>query len=282
VAYLPDGSSTEDLVFINAPEYLEEIDVQTVELYTTVVDRHGRPVEGLSAASFRVLEDGVEQQIARFDRVQNLPIHTAVLIDNSASMQGSLEEVKRAALRFFRQAITPKDRAAVITFNKFPRLAVKLTNHLQTLGGGLAGLTAEGETALYDSVIFALYYFAGVEGERALLVLSDGRDEGSQFDFEDALEYARRAGVTMFTISLDGGAHARLSRLAEETGGRAFLIRDTAELTEIYDSIQRELRSQYLIVYQSTNTEESPEFRRVELEVDEPGARVRTISGYYP
>ncbi|MCP3961122.1 MAG: GWxTD domain-containing protein, partial [bacterium] len=86
VAYLPDGHSTEDLVFINAPDYLEELEIQFVELYTTVLDQQGRPVDGLTEKQFSVTEDGVRQQVARFEKVQDLPIHVGILIDNSASM----------------------------------------------------------------------------------------------------------------------------------------------------------------------------------------------------
>lgn len=285
VAYLPDGNSTEDLVFINAPDYLEELEIQFVELYTTVLDRQGRPVEGLSKGGFEVLEDGVPQTIARFEQVENLPIHAGILIDSSASMVGTLGEVRKTALSFFQQAITPKDRAAVITFNSFPHLAVELTNDRAALGSGLAGLTPEGQTALYDSVMFALYYFAGIKGQRAILVLSDGKDESSRFSFEETLEYARRAGITIYSIGLrlnDAGARSKLSRLSDETGGRSFFIRDIEDLAIIYTQIQKELRSQYLIAYQSTNAEEDDEYRAVTLKIERPDVEIKTISGYYP
>ena len=285
VAYLPDGNSTEDLVFINAPDYLEELEIQFVELYTTVLDAQGRPVDGLSKEQFEVEEDGVRQSIARFEKVENLPIHVGILIDNSASMVGTLGEVRKAALSFFDQAITPRDRAAVITFNSFPNLAVELTNDKSALGSGLAGLVPEGQTALYDSVMFALYYFTGIKGQRAILVLSDGRDESSRFDFDETLEYARRAGITIYSIGFrlnDFAARRKLTQLADETGGRSFYIRDIEELQLIYEAIQRELRSQYLIAYQSTNTEDDNEFRAVELDVDRKDLTVKTLSGYYP
>ena len=284
-AYLPDGLVTEDVVFVNAPDSVEQMDVQFVELYTSALDGAGRPVDGLGEGDFRVFEDGVEQSIARFERVRDLPIHAGVLIDNSGSMQASLEAARRAALTFFGQAITPRDHAALITFNKFPHLAVKLTNNLQELGGGLSGLTAEGETALYDSLIFGLYYFAGIKGQRALLVLSDGKDEASRFSFEETLEYARRAGVTVYTIGLglrESDARRKLTALAEETGGRSFFVVDGSQLEAIYRSIEQELRSQYLIAYQSTNTSDDRDFRDVELKVARPGVKVQTISGYYP
>ncbi len=285
VAYLPDGNSTEDLVFINAPDYLEELEIQFVELYTTVLDKQGRPVDGLRKGQFSVQEDGVRQQIARFEKVQDLPIHVGILIDNSASMVGTLGEVRKAALSFFQQAITPKDRAAVITFNNFPELAVELTNDKSALGSGLAGLVPEGRTALYDSVMFSLYYFTGIKGQRAILVLSDGRDESSRFDFSETLDYARRAGITIYSIGFrlnDFNARRKLTQLADETGGRSFYIQDISELEDIYGLIQRELRSQYLIAYQSTNTEEDEAFRSVELKIDQRDLVVKTLSGYYP
>ncbi len=285
VAYLPDGNSTEDLVFINAPDYLEELEIQFVELYTTVLDKQGRPVDGLTQGQFSVEEDGVRQKVARFEKVQNLPIHVGILIDNSASMAGTLSEVRKAALSFFRQAIKPKDRAAVITFNNFPHLAVELTNDRSALGSGLAGLVPEGRTALYDSVMFGLYYFTGAKGQRAILVLSDGRAESRRFDFEETLDYARRAGITVYSIGFrlsDFTARHKLTQLADETGGRSFFIRDISELTDIYGLIQRELRSQYLIAYQSSNTADDEAFRSVDLKIDRKDLVVKTLSGYYP
>lgn len=285
VAFLPDGNSTEDLVFINAPDYLEELDIQFVELYTTVLDHDGRPIENLTVDRFSVLENGSAQSIARFEKVENLPIHVGIMIDNSASMVGTLDDARKAALRFLQNAVTPRDRAAVITFNSFPHLAVKLTSDRSALGSGLAGLSAEGQTALYDSLMFGLYYFTGIKGQRALLVLSDGKDESSRFSFEETLEYARRAGITLYSIGLrltDPSARRKLATLADETGGRSFFIRNITELEGIYSIIQKELRSQYLIAYQSSNTAQDGQFRSVELKVDEPGATVKTLSGYYP
>jgi Ca-activated chloride channel homolog len=285
VAYLPDGSSTEDLVFVNAPDVLEQMKVQFVELYTSVFDRQGHPVTDLARDDFRVAEDGTPQEIRRFDRVTNLPIHAAVLMDVSASMEGRLDATRDAALKFFQQIITPKDRAAVITFNDRPYLAVKFTNDLVQLGGGLAGLKAERGTALYDSLVFSLYYFNGITGQRAMLVLSDGKDESSRFSFDDALEYARRAGVTIYSIGLDlphSDARRKLTRLAEETGGRSFFIDDPTQLGPIYAAINEELRSQYLLAYQSTNTSTADAFRFVDLKLDRPGLEAKTIRGYYP
>ena len=287
VAYRTDGSFTEDLVFINSPNYLEEVDVDLVELYTTVLDKEDHPVEGLGRERFTVFEDGVQQTLARFDLVRNLPIHAAVMLDISASMNEEIDDTKAAALHFFEQAVTPKDRAAIITFNDHPNLAAEFTNDVDELAAGLSGLKAERGTALYDSLIFALYYFNGIRGQRAILLLSDGKDESSRFDFDDAMDFAHRAGVAIYSIGLQLDkkhfeARRKLTRISEETGGRSFFIEDVAELEAIYDTIQRELRSRYLLTYQSSNTGSSREFRSIEVKVEGSGLEAKTLRGYYP
>ncbi|MFY9820688.1 MAG: VWA domain-containing protein [Thermoanaerobaculia bacterium] len=292
VAYLDDGNSTESTVLVNAPELTGHMDVQFVELYTSVVDGKGHPVQGLKKEDFSVVEDGARQQVRRFELVKDVPIYAGILLDTSASMSeaSKLDEAVKGALRFFQKVITPKDRASVITFNGQPTLAVRFTNDETVLAGGLAGLKADGNTALYDSIIYSLYYFGGIKGKRAIVLLSDGKDEGSHYSFGDALEYARRSGVSIYTVGInlssqDADVRLKLSRLADETGGRAFLIQRANELERIYDIIQAELRSQYLLAYQS-NKEREPgdaeKFRTVEVKIARPGLEAKTLRGYYP
>ena len=223
----------------------------------------------------------------RFENVDSLPIHAGVMIDTSASMVEELTDAEVAAHRFFREVLTSSDRAAVITFADAPRLATRFTGNLELLAGGLAGLQAEGETRFYDSLAFALHYFSGVRGKRALILLTDGDDSESHFRFEEVLEYARRTGVTIYAIGInvpsqpvEAGVH--LDQLARETGGRSFRIRRANELASVYETIRQELRAQYLIAYQSSRLDGSTAFREVTLEVERPGLAVRTISGYYP
>jgi VWFA-related protein len=284
VAYLTDGSSAEHLVFVNAPAEMAQVNVDYVELYATVLDRQGRPVTAdLTAKDFSVSEDGVRQQIARCERVTDLPIHAAVAIDISASMEPNLDAAKAAALQFLQRMVRPKDRAEVITFNDHPALGVRFTRDVKALAGGLAGLKAERGTALYDSLIFSFYTFNGLKGRRALLLLSDGKDEGSRFTFEEALDFARRAGVTVYAIGLgDAVDRKKLARIAEETGGRAFFPRQAGELAAIYAGIEEELRSQILITYQSSTNRTDPGFRVVDLKVVRPGMEAKTMRGYYP
>jgi VWFA-related protein len=292
VAYLDDGNSTESTVLVNAPELTGHADVQFVELYTSVVDGKGRPVVGLKKEDFSVAEDGVRQQVRRFELVKDVSIYAGILLDTSASMSeaSKLDEAVKGALRFFQKVITPKDRASVITFNSQPTLAVRFTNDETVLAGGLAGLKADGNTALYDSIIYSLYYFGGIKGKRAIILLSDGKDEGSHYSYTDALEYARRSGVAIYTVGInlsrqDADVRLKLSRLSDETGGRVFMIERANELERIYDIIQTELRSQYLLAYQSSKEREpgdAEKFRTVEVKVDRPGMEAKTLRGYYP
>ena len=132
--------------------------------------------------------------------------------------------------------------------------------------------------------MFGLYYLAGVKGQRALLLLSDGKDEASRFDFEETLDYARRAGVAIYVIGLlqDPGGRMRLARLADETGGRAFFLTDLAKLASIYSLIQEELRAQYLLTYQSSKAGDDDAFRSITVKVARRDLTPRTLSGYYP
>ncbi len=305
VAYLAGGGAAEDVRVLGADASDEALEVDFVELYTAVLDKRGRPVADLAAGELRVFEDGTEQVVRRFENFNRspgsvptagsdesassdgLPIHAGVMIDTSASMVEELADAEAAAHRFFREVLTPVDRAAVITFADAPRLAVRFTGNLELLAGGLAGLEAEGETRFFDSLAFALHYFSGVRGKRALILLTDGDDSDSSFRYEEVREYARRTGVTIYSIGLnvpsqpvDAGVH--LDQLARETGGRSFRIRRANELAAVYETIRQELRSQYLIAYQSSRLDGGTAYREITVEVTRPGAAARTIAGYYP
>lgn len=287
VATLANGLTDEDLVVVNAPPGLESVDVDLVELYVTALDRRGRPVEDLAERELSVLENGSAQTLQRFERVDNLPFYAAVVIDTSGSMVERLPEAERAAYAFFTQVLTPRDRAAVITFADGPRLAARFTGNLEVLAGALSGLAAEGETALWDTVAFSLHYFSGVRGRRALVVLTDGADSGSRHRHDEVLEYARRTGVALYFIGLDlpqkpADIQLRLDQLARETGGRVFLVHAARELEPVYRQIRDELRSQYLLAYQSTATTGPERFRPVEVRVTRPGVTLKAPAGYYP
>ena len=286
VAYLRDGASAEDVRIINAPDYIDNLEVQFVELYTTVVNRKGDFVEDLTLEELSVFEEGEQQEVRRFETMRDLPIRAGLVIDTSLSMQASLSDVKKAAHRFFESVLTERDRAALITFNNEPQLVVRFTSSQEVLAGGLAGLVAEGETAIYDSVIFSLHYFSGLPGKRAVVILTDGEDSISSYTYEDAIDFARRTGVAIYIVGLrlesqSNEVRMRMRRLAHETGGECYFIDRASQLGEVYDSIQEELRSQYLIAYQSSKAD-GDEFREVEIKIERKGLEAKTIRGYYP
>jgi len=285
VAYLADGASREAVAFVNVTDPVEEMQVRLVELYTAVVDGAGRPVTDLGRGDFRIVENGVEQEIVRFERVTDRPIHVVLMIDSSASMEGRIDAVRHAAAAFLARTVTEKDRAAVVPFADRTVQDVELTGDTGDLTIGLASLQAERGTALYDNLISVLYHLNGVQGQRAILLLSDGQDRSSRFTFTEAREFARASGVAIYTIGIDlpltqVPARRELSQLAAESGGRSFFVADVAELDAVYAAIESELRSKYLLVYQSTAV--GTDFRQVEVEAARPGVEVKAMRGYWP
>jgi VWFA-related protein len=286
-AVLDDGRRAEDVRFLNAPGYMEEVDVSLVELYVTAAGRDGRPVAGLAEADFQVLEDGRPQVVRKFEEVRDLPLAVGLVLDTSGSMQASLAEAQRAADGFLRNVIRPGDTAFAVAFSNAPRLLVPPTDDVDAVADALAGLRADGWTVLHDALVTSLYYFRGLEGQKALVVLSDGDDTASAVSFADALEYARRMNAAVYTIGLGVGVlnlpiRRKLDGLAQSTGGRSFFIGSADELATVYDEIEEELRSRYLLAYAPDRSRGDGAFRRVEVKVKQPGVSGRTMQGYYP
>jgi VWFA-related protein len=287
VAILDDQSRSEEVRFLNSPQFLEEVEVKLVELFTTVTDRSGRPVKGLTQGDFVVKEDGRQQQITKFELVEDLPLTLGFVIDTSGSMTESLPEAKAAAMGFLENIITLRDKVFAVSFSDQPRLLIAPTDDVGAVQGSLEDLQAVGWTTLHDAVVTGLYYFRAMRGRRALILLSDGDDTASAMPFRDSLEFARRSGVTIYSIGLDVGALERgvrnkLTNLAEESGGRVFFISKAQELAGVYREIEEELRSQYLVAYASDNPEPDGQFREVEVDVKRGKLKARTIRGYYP
>ena len=288
VAELDDGTRSEDVRFLNAPSYLDTVEVDFVELYTTVTDRSNQLMLGLEQSEFSVFEDGRQQEIAKFELVDDLPLTLGVTIDTSGSMSESLGEARQAAIGFLEAIMTPKDRSFAVSFADRPALLMTRTADVGAVAASLEPLRAVGSTSLYDAVVTSLYYFRGVRGRRALILLSDGEDTASSIPYRDALEYAKRSGVTIYSIGLNIGklqvdVRGKLNELSQQTGGRTFFISRAEELRAVYAQIEKELRSQYLIAYSSDRPDaaSADEFREVEVKV-KGRLRARTIAGYYP
>lgn len=284
VAQLDDGRRTETVRFLRAPENLEQVDVNLVELFATVTDGGGL-VRGLTAGDFEVLESGKPQTISRFELVENLPLTLGFVIDTSTSMASSLVEAQRAADGFLRK-LKAKDRAFAVGFATRPYLSMPPTDDLEAVSQSLEGMRSAGATALYDGVITALYYFRGFRGQRALILLSDGEDTASNTPWARALEYAQRSGVAIYAIGLNVPAlsfdvRSHLSSLSETTGGKVYFVERAEQLAEVYGEIEHELRSRYYLAYESDRPADEYGYRPVEVRVKR-GGKVRTARGYYP
>jgi VWFA-related protein len=284
-ARLEDGSQAEDVRFLRAPDNLEEVDVNLVELYVSVTDSSGRFLRGLEAKDFKVLEDGKPQTLSRFEVVESFPLTLGFIIDTSTSMADALAESQRAAEQLLANLMTPRDRAFAVGFASYPYVVIPPTDDAEAVAESLEGLKAVGPTALYDALITGLYYFRNTQGQRAMILLTDGDDTGSFSSWEQALEYTRRSGVVVYPIGLGVSvlgvsARAKLDALAEATGGRVFYIQHADELGGVYGQIQEELRSRYYLAFNSNRKTDATGFRPLEVQVRK--GRARTARGYYP
>lgn len=277
-----------DLLFLDGQRFSEEIEVNVVELPVMVSDSAGRPVTDLKENDFRVFETGKPQKITTFNYASNLPIAVGVLLDHSGSMKPRMEQAKSAALEFFKRIMKGGDRAFVTGFAFDAKSASPFVSEVSSLESQVRGIPdASGGTALYDAIVTGLYRFRTLQGRRALIILSDGEDTTSRTPYEEMLAYARSARVPLYFIGVglgifDAGGTAKMKALAAETGGFAYFIRDVKQLAETYGQLEKDLRSQYLIAYNTQSTTKHRTYRKVEVKVNRPGMTVRTIRGFIP
>jgi len=269
-AVLTSGERREDLVILT-PARLEEIEVQLVELYVSVDDAAGRPIRNLGADDFRVLENGEPRPLERVERVENLSLSVALLMDVSSSMRRRVEVASQSARRFFENVLRPEDRASLWTFNHETDRAVDWTSDVELLRHGSRGFRAWGTTRLHDATVYTLHGFGGLGGQRALIVLSDGQDVDSTFGFKQVKDVVLRSGVTIYPIALaveDPATLEHFAQLASASGGRIFTASQAGALDRIYRLIEEELRSQYLLVFQPGEGTSAPgEPRQIEVEL---------------
>jgi Ca-activated chloride channel family protein len=287
VATLKDSSvpPVEDVVIINTPAYMEELNVHLIELPTTVVV-NGKPTDKLTAQSFKVLDEGQPVPIAKFDYVKDLPLSIGLAIDTSGSMLYRMTEAQKAGAQFFEEIMRKGDKGFIVGFDNEPLMIQKWSTKLSALHAGLAKLRAEESTALYDAIVYALYNFHGIRGQKALVLISDGKDTASKFTFDQALEYARRTAVPIFGVGIgikqnEADVRYKLDRLCRETGGATFYIEQAHDLQRVYGDIQAELRSQYVLgFYPAADIKPGSKWREVTVQVTE--GKAKTIKGYFP
>lgn len=292
VARLADGATAEDVLFLNSPGSAERVDVNLVEMYVVVTDDDGRPVSGLDASDFRVFEEGEAREIATFADGRTLPLTVGLVIDSSASMFIKLATVGRTAADFVQESLDPADRAFVVGFGGDPELVQETTSDSASVVRSIGKLRADGQTAIWESIVYSLVQIQGAPGKKALVLYTDGADEDEDFPYDTALRFARKTGVPIYFILTNneivrtGGKGLgvrrflkRVQRLSDSVGGRIYLVRQGEDLSAVYREIGEELRSQYLLAYYAEDPA-SERFRRVRVETVDPDLDVRTIAGY--
>ncbi len=282
------------------------VDVKLVNVFTTVVDELGAPVATLRREDFQVLEDGVPQNVAVFDRESELPLSIVLAIDTSLSTRKDIKLELESARRFVRSILRPVDALALYQFSDRVDELVAFTADLKRIDRGIARARVGAATALFDAVFLGGRALEPRTGRKVLVVITDGADTGSVVKYAEAVRSAQQAEAIVYSIIVVpiassagrnlGGEHA-LIQISRDTGGRHFYSQSIAQLDEALQRVSEELRTQYLVAYYPKRRLSSSEFRRIEVKVrgmrpaepppdlppdEEPsGYRVRHRSGYY-
>jgi Ca-activated chloride channel family protein len=268
-------------------------DVTLVRLLVGVKNQAGDVIGSLGQDEFEVLDCGVKQQIAVFDRQTAQPLSVSVLIDASGSTLKDVRYETGSIGKFFKALIkegNPKDTAALYSFNYEVRLLHDFTRNLNQLVDQLTKIKPTAGTSLYDAVHFAAHALQGREGRHVMVIVSDGGDTTSYYKYHDALEAAQKAdaviyGIIVVPISNDagrniGGEHT-LVQFGSNTGGRVFYP-TVADLDKAFGEILIDLRTQYLLGYYPKDLpKDAKSFHPVAVHVKRPDLRVSTRSGYY-
>ncbi len=270
------------------------IKVNLVRLLVTVRDASGGLVSDLERRDFQVVDSGVPQNVAVFERNTSVPLSVAVLMDTSASVQNDLHYEEESVLRFvpaLLEAGNPQDTFALFTFNWRTSLESDFSRNKKRAERVLHGLRGDGGTSLYDAVYLASDALAGRDGRHVMVIVTDGGDTTSYKHYGDALAAAQRADVVLYPIVVvpiagdagrnTGGEHA-LATLAASTGGRIFNPEGFARLNEAFEDILRELRTQYLLGFYPQGARQEPKrFHPLNVATTKPGLLVTARSGYY-
>jgi VWFA-related protein len=305
-------------------------DVRVVNLFATVRDKDGKIIRDLTRQDFALDEDGRAQTIRYFSRESNLPLTLGLLVDTSGSMRRVLGEERIASYRFLDKMLTEKDQAFVIHFDRDVELLQDVTSSRRKLedalrdleqtetprrgGGGYGGRGGRrgggGGTSLYDSILLASDEIMKKQtGRKAIILLTDGVDNGSQVPLARAVEAAQHADTLVYGIHIADpdangnnfgrrrGGYGRgaappyvygdridgkktLQRLCQPTGGNWFEVSAKEPIDAIYSELQDELRNQYSLGY-TPDADARRGYRRIHLIVKRDGATVQARDGYY-
>jgi len=289
--------------------------VNVVNLYYTVKDKHGALIAGLSKDDFEVFEDGKPQTIKYFSADNQQPLTLGMMIDTSFSQQRVLVMEQEVGGRFLREVLRPKDEAFVLSFDVNVDLLQDFTSSVSDLqralnrarvnaGGGSIGPPGMGGgpfptsnprgTLLFDAIWLASGEKLAQEvGRKAMIILTDGEDQGSRESLKQSIEAAQKADAIVYVILIaDRGFYARsgfhytgdsdMKKVAGETGGRVIEVgNDQKKLQAAFAQISNELRNQYSIGYTPTNPRQDGSFRKIEIRARNKEHKIQARLGYY-
>jgi Ca-activated chloride channel family protein len=287
------GRSSAELQKRQDGVYTMHQDVDEVLQACTVVDEKGRQVTDLTRGDFHVWEDGVPQTTTSFLH-QDQAVSLGILVDNSGSMLDKRAAVNAAAVNLLRLS-NPQDSVFIVNFSDRAFLDQGFTSNIGALSRALARFDSKGTTALYDAVAVSADELSnhGKLPKQVLLVITDGADNASRIDLEQAIRRVQNlGGPVVYTIGLLFGADdeeavrakADLERLAMETGGVAYFPHSLNDVNGIAAEVARDIRDQYTIGYHSTKSASLGGYRTVRVEATAPRhgkMTVRTRRGYY-
>jgi Ca-activated chloride channel homolog len=268
------------------------INVDLVNVLFTVTDRRGKLVTDLTQKELKLLEDNRPQSITNFSRETDLPLTIALLIDTSTSIRDRFKFEQEAAIDFLYRTIRPKkDKGLLITFDSAIELVQDYSDNPEALAKAIRQVRPGGGTKMLDAIYLACQEKLKSEtGRKLIILISDGDDNLSLETVSSTLEMAQRSDVAIFAISTNSSgffgltapkADKLLKRLADDTGGRAFFPFKAEDLSQSFQDIALELRSQYSLAYRSSNVNRDGTFRAIKIEPDRKNVRVKSRKGYY-
>jgi Ca-activated chloride channel family protein len=267
--------------------------VNEVNVLFIATDKHGKFVRDLTQRDFTILDDHKPPQaILNFRRETDLPLHLGLLVDVSGSVDSRFDFEQTAATSFLQHTLRKGfDKAFALGFNSHSQMAQDFTDNVQLLSTSVRRMHAGGGTALYDAIYHSckdkfLKDHSEHPVRKAIIVVSDGEDNQSEFTRAQAIEMAQRAEVIIYAISTDdSGLVMRgdrvLEQLAEATGGRAFFPFKMKDITRSFDAIEDELRSQYVVSYKPADFDADGRYRSIEISSLKKDLQVRARKGYF-
>ena len=282
VATLRSGARLVQTVRTRTIGYTERVNVDVVQVTVTVSDGHGKFVPNIPRASFHVFEDNRIQEISHFAS-EDIPLELLVAIDISGSMGPSMGKLK-AAVKEFLSDVPEQDQVTLLGFNDSIFTLTRKQTNLAERAKAVDRLASWGSTALYDVVLRGVEMLGRQVGRKALVIFTDGEDQGSHATLGDVERKLQSSDVTLYMIGQGRGVTMEplkkvMERIANPTGGRALFTESIDELHGAFGELLDELSNQYLIGYASTNPVHDNGWRRIRVEVD-GHHEVRARQGY--